>query len=320
MKEHYRVLLLPLKLPKLSSNKIPSATSPSTSTPPPSSPLLNHSSTTSSNAISFLFVHLGKSLTKSANPTTGLTRRSPLSKFLNWGESKWQEYGEASPRSIKGIMYRIGSSLLDKIPVTEKQLWRLNALQQHFQNDPKPPKTLEIETGSCYLDSPSIEQVIKFDLIHQYNSWAAYHRRWSIFSSCLIIPVAILSILPFGKLFLAWIIFRAVAHWRAYQGAHFLLRCFNFDRQDKITDILPVKFVLNPLIDKNLPLPPNFTSEKHSFNDPFINLARDLDLGELGNVLPRALKIIINNENKQQSQQHNSKSRRKFSNQNFLDP
>ena len=317
MKEHYRVLLFPLKLPKLSSN------SSSKASPKQSNPFLSASPA----AIPFLFVHLNKSLTKNANPATGLNRRSPLTKFLNWGESKWQEYGEASPRSIKGIMYRIGSALLDKIPVTEKQLWRLHALHQHFQGDlersthlPGRIKSLEIETGSCYLENPSLEQSIKFDLISQYNSWAAYHRRWSIFSSCLIIPVAILSILPFGKLFLAWIIFRAVAHWRAYQGAHFLVRCFNFDRQDRIADILPIKFVSNPFIDKNAPLPPNFTPETPSFNDPFVNLARDLDLGELANILPKALKLIVKNESKQQSHQSQSRPRRKFSNQNLLDP
>lgn len=318
MKEHYRVLLFPLKLPKLSSN-IPGSEATSSS----ASSLLSHSPSPLNQqptAVPFLFVHLNKSLTKTNNPTTGLKRGSPLTRFLNWGEAKWQEYGEASPRSLKGIMHRIGSSLLDKIPVTEKQLWRLHALHQHFQTDPGKTKSMEIETGSCYLENPSVEQAIKFDLIHQYNAWAAYHRRWSIFSSCLIIPVAILSILPFGKLFLAWIIFRAVAHWRAYQGAHFLVRCFNYDRQDKIADILPIKLVPNPLIDRNLPLSPAFTPEAPKFNDPFINLARDLDLGELAHVLPRALKLIVKNERKQQAQQGQGKTRRKFSNQNLLDP
>ena len=80
---------------------------------------------------------------------------------------------------------------------------------------------------------------------------------------------------------------------------------------------MPVKFVANPLIDRNVPLPPNFTPDTPSFNDPFINLARDLDLGELANVLPKALKLIVKNERKQQAQ---TKTRRKFSNQNLLDP
>lgn len=298
MKDHYRILLFPLKLPKINSN--------------PSSPLISNTT-----PIPFLFVHLSKLMTKYNNATTGLNRRGYLSRFLNWGEGKWQEYGEASPRSIKGIMHRIGSVLLDKIPVTEKQLWRLHALHQHSQQG-NLGKRLEIETGSCYLGDASLEQSIKFDLIGQFNNWAAYHRRWSIFSSCLIIPVAILSLLPFGKLFLAWVIFRAVAHWRAYQGAHFMIRCFNFDRQDRISDILPIKFISNPMIDKHLPLPPTFSSDTSSFSDPFINLARDLDLGELAQILPRALNLIIKKEN---DKFHNpGMKRRKFSNQNFLEP
>lgn len=303
MKEHYRVLLFPLKLPKLSAN--------------PTSPLISAPSA----PIPFLFVHLSKSLTRTSNPTTGLNRRSYLARFLNWGESKWQEYSEASPRSIKGIMHRIGTALLDKIPVTEKQLWRLHALHQHFTDQKlKTGSKLEIETGSCYLTDASAEQSLKFDLINQLNLWAAFHRRWSIFSTCLILPVAILSILPFGKLFLAWIIFRAVAHWRAFQGAHFLVRCFNFDRQDAISDILPIKFISNPLIDKHLPLPPVYDSTKIStFNDPFINLSRDLDLGELSTALPRALKLIIKKENDKFNSNSGLK-RRKFSNQNLLEP
>ena len=297
MKDRYRILLLPLKLPKLKE-----ATS---------SPLIS-----TSFPIPFLFIHLSKSLTRVNNPSTGLNRRSPLTRFLNWGESKWQEYGEASPRSFKGIIHRIGSSLLDKIPVSEKQLWRLHAVHENLKDEGKG-KVLEIETGSIYLKNPNIEQSLKFDLVSQLNNWAAYHRRWSIFSTCLILPVAILSILPFGKLFLAWMIFRAVAHWRAFQGAHFLLRCFNYERQDKLFDILPIKLVSNQILDTNLPLPPNFTSETRSFNDPFINLSRDLDLGELLNVLPKVLKEICK---KEEQDNRNGIKRRKFSNQNLLEP
>ena len=297
MKDRYRILLLPLKLPKLKE-----ATS---------SPLIS-----TSFPIPFLFIHLSKSLTRVNNPSTGLNRRSPLTRFLNWGESKWQEYGEASPRSFKGIIHRIGSSLLDKIPVSEKQLWRLHAVHENFKDEGKG-KVLEIETGSIYLKNPNIEQTLKFDLISQLNNWAAYHRRWSIFSTCLILPVAILSILPFGKLFLAWMIFRAVAHWRAFQGAHFLLRCFNYERQDKLFDILPIKLVSNQILDTNLPLPPNFTLETRGFNDPFINLSRDLDLGELLNVLPKVLKEICK---KEEQDNRNGIKRRKFSNQNLLEP
>lgn len=304
IKDHYRILLFPLKLPNTVN-------------------FFKETSANSSLPVPFLFLHLSKQLTRTNNPATGLNRRSALTRFFNWGESKWQEYGEASPRSIKGVMHRIGSVLLDRIPVTEKQLWRLHALHQHLQHtDPlelKRLKSLDIETGSVYLNDANVEQLLKFDLVTQLNHWAAYHRRWSIFSSCMILPVAILSILPFGKLFLAWIIFRAVAHWRAFQGAHFLSRCFNFDRQDRITDILPVRFVSNPFLDKHLPLPPTFTSETRGFTDPFVNLARDLDLGELVQVLPKALKLLVKLEYDKNNHQSGSK-RRKFSNHNLLEP
>ena len=300
MKEHYRILLLPLKLPKLITTT--------------STPLISKSI-----PIPFLFVHLSKSISKSSNPSTGLKQRSYLSRFLNWGEAKWQEYGEAGPRSIKGIMHRIGSGLLDKIPITEKQLWRLHALHEHFHHHSQTGKDIEIETGSCYLmNNTNLEQSLKFDLIGQFNNWAAYHRRWSILSSFLIIPVAILSILPFGKLVLAWIIFRAVAHWRAYKGAHFLVRCFNFDRQAHLSDAFQIKFASNPIIDKHLPFPPNFTPESRTFNDPFLSLARDLDLGELATAIPRALKLIVKKE--EDNIPGGSMKRRKFSNQNLLDP
>jgi hypothetical protein len=305
MKDHYRILLLPLKFPKLKE----AVTSPFITTTVP---------------LPFLFIHLSKSLTRVNNPSTGLNRRGALTRFLNWGEVKWQEYSEASPRSFKGVIHRIGSSLLDKIPVSEKQLWRFHTLHQHFRDVGEGKvkvKALEIETGSIYLTNPNIEQSLKFDLISQFNNWASYHRRWSIFSTCLILPVAILSILPFGKLFLAWIIFRAVAHWRAFQGAHFLLRCFNYERQDNISDISPIKLISNNILDKHLPLPPNFTSETAAFNDPFLNLSRDLDLGELSHVLPKVLKEICKKEEEElKSNNRNGMKRRKFSNQNLLEP
>ena len=301
MKDHYRILLLPLKLPKIKE----ASTSPLISTTLP---------------FPFLFLHLSKSLTRINNPSTGLNRRSALTRFLNWGEAKWQEYGEANPRTFKGLIHRIGSGLLDKIPVSEKQLWRFHALHQHFKDGGKG-KALEIETGSIYLTNPNTEQSLKFDLISQLNYWASYHRRWSIFSTCLILPVAILSILPFGKLVLAWIIFRAVAHWRAFEGAHFLLRCFNYERQDNVSDISPVKLIFNHILDKHLPLPPNFTSETAGFTDPFLNLSRDLDLGELSNVLPKVLRDICKKEEREaKGNNRNGVKRRKFSNQNLLEP
>ena len=292
MKDHYRIILFPLKLPKVAET----------------------SSAFNSLPIPFLFAHLSKSLTRVNNPSTGLNRRSALTRFLNWGEAKWQEYGEANPRSFKGLMHKIGSSLLDRIPVGEKQLWRFNALNQHFQLNCDKGKVLEIETGSIYLKNPIVEQSLKFDLISQFNALAAYHRRWSIFSTCLIFPVAILSILPFGKLFLAWIIFRAVAHWRAFQGAHFLVRCFNYHRQDNVSDLLPINFISNHLLDKHLPLKSDAIDSSSNFH----NLANDLELGELVNVLPKALKQI----SKQESDKNrpNGMQRRKFSNQNLLEP
>ena len=333
MKEHYRILLFPLKLPKLNvKSKSKEFSDGSLLNDPNNYTILNTNSSTNSNSsnqlpLPFLFVHLNKSITKSTNLSTGLNRRSFFSKFLNWGEEKWQEYSEAKPRSIKGMMHKVGSILLNRIPVTEKQLWKFHALHQFIQHNEKNGKSnnLEIETGSIYLSNPGTEQSIRFDLISQFNSWAAYHRRWSIFSSVLIFPVAILSILPFGKLFLAWVIFRAVAHWRAYQGAHFLVRCFNYNRQHQIKDVMPIKFISNFIIDQHLPLPPNFKSETIEFTETFSNLTRDLQLGELFNVLPRALKFILKlekekKENEKLNKEGNGIKRRKFSNQNLLEP
>ncbi len=294
----FRIILFPLKLPR---------TSAANATTTANSPLLPNNTPL---PLSFLFVHLSKSLTRESNPSVGLKRRSALNRFLNWGEAKWQEYGEAPPRSIKGIMHRLGSSLLDKIPVTEKQLWRLHALHQHFQTD-QSRRYFEVETGSSALAD---EQNVRTELHKQLNALAAVHRRWSIFSSALILPVAILSILPFGKLVLAWIIFRAVAHYRAYQGAHFLARCLT--GQDSQ---LVVRFKLNSAIDRFLPLPPTHTSTSRAFNDPFTGLARDLELAELALVLPKALEYVCKREAEQLTKD-SGLGRRRFSNQNLLDP
>lgn len=298
----FRIILFPLKLPRTSSTATATVT-----TATPSSPLLPQSNPL---PLTFLFVHLSKSLTRETNPSVGLKRRSPLNRFLNWGEAKWQEYGEAPPRSFKGIMHRLGSSLLDKIPVTEKQLWRLHALHQHLQADTSR-RHFEIESGSSIVAD---EANIRSELCKQLNSFAAIHRRWSIFSSVLILPVAILSILPFGKLVLAWIIFRAVAHYRAYQGAHFMARCLaGQDAQ------LGARFKANASIDRFLPLPPTHTATSRAFNDPFAGLAREFDLAELAHVLPRALDYVCKREAEQLAK-NSGLGRRKFSNQSMLDP
>lgn len=299
----FRLVLFPLKLPRTSASLPAAPATPTSALLPQSAPL----------PLTFIFVHLNKSLTRETNPSVGLKRRSLLNRFLNWGEAKWQEYGEAPPRSIKGIMHRLGSALLDKIPVTEKQLWRLHALHQHLQNVPNCRSFVEVETGSCLLAD---EQNVRSELGRQLNSFAALHRRWSIISSALIVPVAVLSILPFGKLFLAWVIFRAVAHYRAYQGAHFLSRCLSGK-----DSTFAVHFKLNSLIDRYLPLPPthNTAATARAFNDPFAGLARDLELAELSNVLPRALEYACRREAEQLAK-NSGLGRRKFSNQNMLDP
>lgn len=331
MKEPFRLLLLPLKRPKTANSTFTPhshSSSPSTSTSSlPTSPLLHGPSPPPAPLpLPFLFVHLDRTLTRNATASIGLLRQGPLTRFLNWGEAKWQEYGEAGPRTIKGTIHRLGSVLLKRIPVTEKQLWRLHALHQTLQllavsaTETPRLKSLVLETSAEYATA---EQSLRFDLATQLNGWAAHHRRWSIFSSVMLVPTVILSLLPFGKLFLAWVIFRAVAHWRAYQGAHFLARCLNYDRHYSHgtpgSGILPVKFVANAAIDRHLPLPATHTSATRGFHDPFVGLARDMELYELATVLPVALDHVVKMELRA-TQSASGMKRRKFSNQNMLEP
>lgn len=80
-----------------------------------------------------------------------------------------------------------------------------------------------------------------------------------------------------------------------------------------------IRFKVNPLIDRYLPLPPTHTSTSRGFNDPFTGLARDLELAELAQALPRALEYVCKREAEQLAKD-SGLGRRKFSNQNLLDP
>jgi hypothetical protein len=280
----------------------------------------------------FLFVHAAKHLNKTTHPATGLARKGTVSKFLSWGESKWHEYAEAPRRSFQGVVYKAGSFLLDRVPITEKQLWRLYTIRQYLQTyhyeHQKENVILEIETGKTLYP---FERLLREDLIGHLNAWAAYHRRWSIFSSVLLFPLAVLTILPFGKMVLAWFVFRAVAHWRAFQGAHFLstalsdpdpLRPGSFMTKSQASLYYPyVKFIINPLIDQHLPVK---DSGKDNFRvplgDEFVGLARDLQLAELVNTLPKATKLLIEAEDREARRIASGKPRRQFSRQNLLDP
>lgn len=301
----FRLLLLPLKLPKghgfyfNNASKSPKGTASSGPLPYP-----------------FLYVHLARTETSSSPTPLGLPRRSRLSRFLSWSEAKWQTYSEAPARSIKGLMFQLGSKLLDRIPPGEKQLWRLHALQDHLGHvslgSPKGPHALRLETSHAFYDH---QTKLTHDLSIHLSQSAARHRRWAFVTAFFILPSIFLSLMPFGKLVLAWVVFRAISHYRAYQGASFLLNCLK-SRLASSDFHYTIKFVVTPEIDKHLPV-----VDAGTVSQVAIDLARDLQSPELVNVLPRAFNVLCDLERRTQASNLSSGYRRRaFSNENLLDP
>ena len=130
--------------------------------------------------------------------------QSRSDRMIGYGERKWSEL-EHAKGFIKRTVYRIGSYLVDKIPMEEAMLWRLYALQRSHLEE------LEVYTESLPVSTQSISSHLR-DLERK-------HRRWSWIHGLGLIPVTILTVLPGVKLVWAWLAFRCITHYRASEGA-----------------------------------------------------------------------------------------------------
>lgn len=161
----------------------------------------------------FLFAKLNiQPGTAAVRPPSG-----PISRILHYGESKWQELGRHPSHSLRGRIYQAGSTLIDRIPMQERMLWRLHAYTVAQQTKFALPPAVE---HAPELDASTVKKELGVAL----DGWIAVHRRWRVIHGMAIVPAVLLSVLPFVKLWLAWEIFRTVTHHRALMAATWLKR------------------------------------------------------------------------------------------------
>jgi hypothetical protein len=141
-----------------------------------------------------------------------------VSRLLQKGELLWTSYSQAPPNSIKGTLYSIGTRLIARLPPQEYQLRKLynvdlsrvNGNASFLVNDELASQPTKILAWLCRQEQ--------------------FHSRWWRIHALMTIPVTILTILPGVKAVLAWIIFRAVTHWRAQRGSKLLYELVNQGR------------------------------------------------------------------------------------------
>lgn len=152
-------------------------------------------------------LHHPDALTSAPTAHSTLARR-----LIRLGERKWSELGAAPSDSLRGQIYKLGGRLISRLPVQEKMWWRVESNMQDGGGG-----VVEIEHGGVVAEHD------KQQLLDRLGHYMRQHRvRW-IANTVLSVPVAALTILPFVKLVLAWVIFRAVTHHRAYQGCKYLV-------------------------------------------------------------------------------------------------
>ena len=141
-----------------------------------------------------------------------------ISRLLQKGESKWTSYSLAPSNSLKGTLYSFGTRLMARLPPQEYQfrklynvdLSRVNGNASFLVNDEIGSQPAKVLAWLCRQEQ--------------------FHSKWWKIHALLTIPVTILTILPGVKAVLAWIMFRAVTHWRAQKGSKLLYEMINQGR------------------------------------------------------------------------------------------
>lgn len=212
----------------------------------------------------FLYLHLHhdqNNITKLSSEeettTTGMTTSSSASrinrlfnKSVRFVEHWWHQASTSPSGTLKHEIFRLGTALINRIPVREWMLWRAHKLA--LAHDGKsiaypltitldnPGKDSGFESLSTTTSSLNIEQfalISRQALIIQMSRAARYNQAWTWINSASLLPLTILTILPGVKLVWLWVAFRAVARYRAAYGARWL--------RETLQDVQKVRMVVN---------------------------------------------------------------------------
>lgn len=150
-------------------------------------------------------------ITHGPQSNVGLVQR-----LIRAGERKWADYGQYGPDSFRGQLYRAGQRLIRRLPIQEQMWWRIESAMPCTASD---KAQLLIEHGGVTEQEKSI-------LHNAISVWSWHHRRAWLINTAASVPILLLTFLPFVKLLLAWVCFRAVTHHRAFQACKWLSQRF----------------------------------------------------------------------------------------------
>ena len=152
----------------------------------------------------FVHIHVAPDAAKQVSTTL-------LSRLLHKGELMWDKYSKAPPKTFRYALYSLGTRLMARLPPQEYQFRQL-------YNIKSPQGTLECNEHLATQPAKIISHLSREE---------QKHRWWWKLHAGLCVPVTILTVLPGVKAILAWIVFRAVTHWRAQQGVRKLTEALN---------------------------------------------------------------------------------------------
>lgn len=190
-----------------------------------------------------LYLHIDES---KPNNSISTTKKPSLSnRVFAYAERKWNDLAQASPHSPKHRIYRLGQRLLSRIPAQEWMLWRFYRFFDHHPEVLKGDSEVVLrceyaiprELQQVLPHSPPApsnegpESLIASQLLREAMSRSlARHSFWYRISLGFLPPLTIMTLLPFVKLVWAWVAFRTVTNFRAWQAARILLQLNDYGR------------------------------------------------------------------------------------------
>lgn len=156
----------------------------------------------------FVYVQVAPEAVKMDQSTT------LVSKLIHKGEQLWEKYSTAPPNTLRHALYSLGTRLMARLPPQEYQFRQLHNLK-----DPQ---------GSLECCREMALQPAR--IIAHLGREGERHKWWWRLHAGLSLPVTVLTVLPGVKAVLAWILFRAITHWRALQGIRKVTEAINQGR------------------------------------------------------------------------------------------
>lgn len=141
--------------------------------------------------------------------TTFQPSASLVHRFIAWGEQTWHQWGSQPAGTVKHGIHALSLRLINRLGWEERSLWRCYAAFHHHRQ--AFPITIQTDTTEW-----------RRALVERLEKAIWRHRVGRAVYAVALIPVTLLTVLPFVKAVWAWCMFRLIARHRALHGALWL--------------------------------------------------------------------------------------------------